>query len=50
MKKITMETVAKIAGVSKATVSRVLNGAEEGVGSETRQRVLNVAQRNELCA
>lgn len=44
MKKITMETVAKIAGVSKATVSRVLNGAEEGVGSETRQRVLNVAK------
>lgn len=37
-----MEEIAKIAGVSKATVSRVLNNVVEGVGAETRIRVQNV--------
>lgn len=40
-----MEDVARAAGVSKATVSRVLNRVDEGVGIETRQRVQQVANR-----
>lgn len=40
--KVTVEEIAKIAGVSKATVSRVLNNVVEGVGAETRIRVQNV--------
>lgn len=39
-----MEEIAKLAGVSKATVSRVLNDAAEGVSLETRKRVLKIAQ------
>lgn len=41
--KITMDEIAKLAGVSKATVSRVLNNAECGVGEETRKRVKQIA-------
>lgn len=37
--KVTVEEIAKIAGVSKATVSRVLNHSATGVGEETRRRV-----------
>lgn len=40
--KVTMEYIARMANVSKATVSRVINGKTEGVGEETRQRVLEV--------
>lgn len=32
--------IAKICGVSKATVSRVINNSPQGVGPETRERVL----------
>lgn len=39
--RVTVEEIAKIAGVSKATVSRVLNSAP-GVGEETRKRVQNI--------
>ncbi|NBC28797.1 MAG: LacI family DNA-binding transcriptional regulator, partial [Spirochaetes bacterium] len=35
----TIKDVAKLAGVSVATVSRILNG-QTGYGEETRQRVL----------
>ena len=42
--RITLEEIAKISGVSKATVSRVLNSAP-GVGPETRKRVQEVIQR-----
>ena len=38
-----MEAIARVAGVSKATVSRVLNGVDEGVSMETRQRVQRIA-------
>jgi DNA-binding LacI/PurR family transcriptional regulator len=40
--KITMHDVARLAGVSQSTVSRVLNGSTAGIpiGEETRQRVL----------
>lgn len=40
--KITITEIAKRAGVSKATVSRVLNNKAEGAGSETRARILNI--------
>lgn len=40
--KITMHDVARLAGVSQSTVSRVLNGSTAGIpiGEETRHRVL----------
>ena len=40
--RITLDEIAKLAGVSKATVSRVLNNKPEGVGEETRVRVQKV--------
>ena len=36
---VTMEYIARMANVSKATVSRVVNGKTEGVGKETRERI-----------
>jgi LacI family transcriptional regulator len=44
----TIADIAKEAGVSKATVSRVLNERAEGVGSETRARVKSVIERMEF--
>lgn len=41
--RITMNEIAKLAGVSKATVSRVLNDSECGVGEQTRVRVKKIA-------
>ncbi len=43
--KVTVDEIAKIAGVSKATVSRVLNNVPEGVGSETRIRVQKIIDK-----
>ena len=42
--RVTMEDIARMAGVSKATVSRVVNGIEQGVGPETRRRVLQIVK------
>ena len=42
--RITMDEIAKLAGVSKATVSRVLNDSECGVGEQTRIRVKKIAE------
>lgn len=42
--RITMDEIAKLAGVSKATVSRVLNHSECGVGEQTRVRVKKIAE------
>src|SRR5215475_3330824 len=41
--RITISHVAKVANVSKMTVSRVLNG-QPGVSEETRQRILTTMQ------
>lgn len=41
--RVSIHTIAKLAGVSSATVSRVLNGSDL-VKPETRERVLQVAQ------
>ena len=44
--KVTMHDVAKLAGVSQSTVSRVLNDSNAGIpiGEETRRRVLEAVQ------
>ena len=46
-KQSTIRDVAKLAGVSLATVSRVLNDSNYPVSAETRQRVRNAAERLE---
>ncbi|HBE77049.1 MAG TPA: LacI family transcriptional regulator [Firmicutes bacterium] len=38
----TISDIAKCANVSKATVSRVINNKSEGVGEETKQKILNI--------
>lgn len=38
MPKVTISTIADAAGVSKATVSRYLNGHFERMSSETKQK------------
>ena len=45
--KVTLQEVARLAGVSKATVSRVLNEKKEGVSEATRQRVLLILEELE---
>ncbi len=44
---VTMRDVARLAGVSQSTVSRVLNGANETIpiGEETRQRVQDAVEK-----
>lgn len=41
---VTMEFIARVANVSKATVSRVINNNPEGVSRETRERVQKVIE------
>lgn len=40
--RVTVDEIAKIAGVSKATVSRVLNNSPTGVGEQTREKVQRI--------
>lgn len=44
MKKITMLDIAKKAGVSKATVSMVLNKRDQSISEETKEKVLKLAE------
>jgi LacI family transcriptional regulator len=44
MPKVTIQEVARQAGVSKGTVSRVLNGRDE-VNADTRSSVLEIVKR-----
>ncbi|WP_268893722.1 LacI family DNA-binding transcriptional regulator [Paenibacillus puerhi] len=43
--KVTMNTIAKLAGVSVSTVSKILNNYNE-VSEETKQKVLKIIQEN----
>lgn len=43
MKNVTIKDIAKVAGVSYATVSRALSGSSE-IGAETRERVLRICR------
>jgi len=44
---VTIKDIAREAGVSLATVSRVINNKNEGVGPETRERILNLMKELE---
>ena len=44
MKKITMLDIAKKAGVSKATVSMVLNKRDQSISEETKEKILKLAK------
>lgn len=44
MKKVTMSDIAKKAGVSKATVSMVINGRDSSISKETRTRILKIVK------
>lgn len=45
MKKITSNDIAKMAGVSRSTVSRVINGYSN-IPPETRDKVMKIIQEN----
>ncbi|TCL65899.1 LacI family transcriptional regulator [Hydrogenispora ethanolica] len=40
----TIKDIARLANVSKATVSRVINNKSEGVGEETKQKILRIIE------
>lgn len=42
---ITISDIAKLAGVSKGTVSRVINNNPTGMSDETRQRILDIIEQ-----
>lgn len=44
MKKITIKDIARIAGTSTTTVSRVINNRKQGVGSDMRERILEIIE------
>lgn len=44
--KVTIKDIAKYAGVSTATVSKVLNGKDHNITKETREKVLNVVKEH----
>lgn len=42
---MSISRIAKIAGVSTATVSKILNGKDQAISEATRQRVLEIVER-----
>ncbi|MDK2799455.1 MAG: LacI family transcriptional regulator [Clostridiales bacterium] len=42
--KVTINDIAKLANVSKTTVSKVINNKAEGVGEETRKKILKIIE------
>jgi len=42
--KMTMKEIAKMAGVSVTTVSLIINGKDQSIGAETRERVLKLIE------
>jgi len=44
---VTLREIAKFAGVSRSTVSRVINN-QPGVGQQTRERVLRIIQEHDF--
>ena len=42
--KMTMKEIAKMAGVSVTTVSLIINGKDQSIGAETRDRVLKLIE------
>lgn len=44
-KKITMQEIADMLGISKVTVSKALNG-KDGVGAELKQKILKIAEES----
>ncbi|NSJ92685.1 LacI family transcriptional regulator, partial [Coprococcus sp. MSK.21.13] len=44
MRKVTMMDIAKIANVSKTTVSMVINNRDSGISKETRKKILDIAE------
>lgn len=42
--KVTISDIARMANVSKATVSRVINNSPEGVGDEVRKKILDIIE------
>jgi len=46
MERLTIKDIARLAGVSPATVSRVINNVRYGVGEKTRDRILAIVQES----
>ncbi|MBV1821656.1 LacI family transcriptional regulator, partial [Bacteroidales bacterium MSK.15.36] len=44
MRKVTMMDIAKMANVSKTTVSMVINNRDSGISKETRKKILDIAE------
>ena len=41
---MTIKEVAKLAGVSVSTVSKIVNNKDEGINAQTRSRVLQIVK------
>ena len=41
---MTIKDIAKLAGVSISTVSKIINGKDEHINSQTRTRVLQIVK------
>ena len=43
---VTIKDIANLAGVSKTTVSKVLNNKDQKISEITRQKILNIVREN----